>query len=206
MNLRPLDPQSSTLPAALHPDLQWSIKPCLNRIPNPEGKVKCFVKIPAGNLRHVACFERRRTVNPSETAYTLREPIANTAITIRTSNPSAAESERPGFLNLHIAQARDVQRQTQPIREQMRCQNRTQPQQRIFDRTKRRRVCHATREQKTGQHSDHNRCKHALRAPVLPETSAHTLSRTRHNTLSSSEHLISLGTKRSPQKRTPFLI
>lgn len=92
MNLRPLDPQSSTLPAALHPDLQRSIKPCLNRIPNLEGKVKCFVKISAANLRHAACFERRRTVNPSETAYTLREPIANTAITIKTSNPSAAES------------------------------------------------------------------------------------------------------------------
>ena len=92
LNSRPLDPQSSTLPAALHPDLQRSIKPCLNRIPNPEGKVKCFVKIPAINLRHAACFERRRTVNPSETAYTLREPIANTAITIKTSNPSAAES------------------------------------------------------------------------------------------------------------------
>ena len=90
--MRPLDPQSSTLPAALHPDLQRSIKPCLNRIPNPEGKVKCFVKISAANLRHAACFERRRTVNPSETAYTLREPIANTAITIKTSNPSAAEN------------------------------------------------------------------------------------------------------------------
>lgn len=166
MNLRPLDPQSSTLPAALHPDLQRSIKPCLNRIPNPEGKVKCFVKISAANLRHAACFERRRTVNPSETAYT----------------------------------------QTQPIREQMRCQNRTQPQQRIFDRTKRRRACHATREQKTGRHSDYNRCKHALRAPLLPETSVHTLSRTRYNTLSSSQHLISLGTKRSPQKQAPFLI
>lgn len=49
-------------------------------------------EISAGNLRHAACFERRRTVNPSETAYTLREPIANTAITIKTSNPSAAES------------------------------------------------------------------------------------------------------------------
>ena len=119
---------------------------------------------------------------------------------------SVSSRKRPGFLNLHIAQARDVQRQTQPIREQMRCQNRTQSQQRIFDRTKRRHACHATREQKTGQHSDHNRCKHALRAPLLPETSVHTLSRTRHTTLSSSEHLISLGTKRSPQKRAPFLI
>lgn len=29
---------------------------------------------------------------PSETAYTLREPIANTAIIIKTSNPSAAGS------------------------------------------------------------------------------------------------------------------
>lgn len=164
MNLRPLDPQSSTLPAALHPDLQRSIKPCLNRIPNPEGKVKCFVKIPAGNLRHAACFERRRIVNPSETAYTLREPIANTAIIIKTSNPSAAESA-PGFLNLHIAQARDVQRQTQPIREQMR-----------------------------------SPC-----AGTARNISSYT-KRTRHNTLSSSEHRISLGTKRSPQKRTPFLI
>ena len=119
---------------------------------------------------------------------------------------SVSSRERPGFLNLHIVQARDVQRQTHPIREQMRCQNRTQPQQRIFDRTKRRRACHATREQKTSRHSDHNRCKHALRTPVLPETSAHTLSRTRHTTLSSSEHLISLGTKRSLQKQAPFLI
>lgn len=60
LNLRPLDPQSSTLPAALHPDLQRSIKPCLNRIPNPEGKVKRFVKIPAENLLCSACFRCSR--------------------------------------------------------------------------------------------------------------------------------------------------
>ena len=60
LNSRPLDPQSSTLPAALHPDLQRSIKPCLNRIPNPEGKVKCFVKIPAANLLCSACFRCSR--------------------------------------------------------------------------------------------------------------------------------------------------
>ena len=36
---------------------------------------------------------------------------------------SVSSRERPGFLDLHIAQGRDVQWQTQPIREQMRCQN-----------------------------------------------------------------------------------
>lgn len=164
MNLRPLDPQSSTLPAALHPDLQRSIKPCLNRIPNPEGKVKCFVKISAANLRHAACFERRRTVTPQRNRIHAERTHRKHGH-YHQDEQSVSSRERPGFLNLYIAQARDVQRQTQPIREQMRCQNRTQPQQRIFDRTKRRRACHATREQKTGRHSDHNRCKHALRAP-----------------------------------------
>ena len=62
MNLRPLDPQSSTLPAALHPDLQWSIKPCLNRIPNPEGKVKTFIKFPAEFLNNFHLIKQQPAV------------------------------------------------------------------------------------------------------------------------------------------------
>ena len=208
MNLRPLDPQSSTLPAALHPDLQRSIKPCLNRIPNPEGKVKCFVKISAANLRHAACFERRRTVTPSETAYTLREPIVNTAIIIKTTNPSAAENAPDSRISTSHRRAMYSGRLSQSA---SKCAARTVPghsSESLPDETQACVSRNARAENRSAQRSQslQTRSPCARPPPVQPEMPSHTLSRTRHNTLFSSGHLISLGTKRSPQKRTPFLI